>query len=52
MIDDLAKAGISITFLVALAGGPRSRALFGFGSDADARTAARLIRKTAQGRYR
>ncbi len=48
----LGEAGISIAFLVAFAAGPRSSALFGFGSEADARTAARLIRRTTQGRYR
>ena len=48
----LAEAGISIAFLVALTGAPRSSALLGFASEASARAAARLIRKTAQGGYR
>jgi hypothetical protein len=42
----LGAASISIAFLVALAAGPRSSALLGFASEADARSAARLIRKS------
>ena len=43
----LGEAGISVAFLVALAAGSRSSALFGFASETDARAAARVIRKTA-----
>jgi len=45
----LGEARISVAFLVGLGAGSRSSALFGFGSEADARAAARLIRNTVQG---
>ena len=43
--EAIAGAGVSMTFFVAQVIGRRYSAVIGFGSDADAKTAARLIKK-------
>ena len=44
----VADAGINLDFLVAQVVGRKFSAIFGFGSEADAKTAARLIRKAGR----
>jgi hypothetical protein len=44
----IADAGINLSFLVALVVGRRFAAIFGFAGEADAKTAAGLIRKVAR----
>ena len=46
----LGAAGINLHFLMALAGGRRYAAVFGFGSDADADRAVPIIKKSAAAR--